>query len=127
MGGEIFVGIPNDDDSGNMNFDDGMFGDPQPIASQAPAGPACWTPTATNQDITDWVTQTQGDETMQYTVPAGNYLPSGSWTSLVGATLNGDWTIRVADLWPQDNGFIFKWTIAFDPTIVQNCSGPTVQ
>src|SRR5262252_7799978 len=29
-GGEIFLGIPNDDDSGNMMLDDGLNGDPPP-------------------------------------------------------------------------------------------------
>ncbi len=125
MGGEIFVGIPNDDDSGNGELDDGMDGDPPPTPGVG--WDYCWTPTATKPDITDWVTQTQGDLTVQYTVPAGNYGASGAWTQLMGATLNGDWTIRIADLWPEDNGFLFKWSIAFDPTIVQNCSGPVIQ
>jgi subtilisin-like proprotein convertase family protein len=60
-------------------------------------------------------------------LPPDNYQASGKWTSLVGATLNGDWEIRVADLWPIDNGYIFSWSIAFDPTIVQDCSGPPIQ
>ena len=47
--------------------------------------------------------------------------------ALIGAPLNGDWTIFVQDKWAIDNGFIFKWSINFDPTIVQDCSGPIIQ
>ena len=43
------------------------------------------------------------------------------------ATLNGDWTISVTDLWPIDAGKLHDWTIAFNPAIVQDCSGPVIQ
>jgi subtilisin-like proprotein convertase family protein len=60
-------------------------------------------------------------------LPPGNYQVAGDWNSLVGATLNGDWSIFVHDKWAIDNGFIFSWSIAFDPTIVQECSTPPIQ
>ena len=41
--------------------------------------------------------------------------------------LNGEWTIIVTDLWPIDNGFMFEWSIAFDPSLVVDCEGPIIQ
>jgi hypothetical protein len=61
-------------------------------------------------------------------IPAGNYLPDdGTFSALQGAQLNGNWTFRITDLWAQDNGFIFDWTIQFDPSLVSDCSNPIIQ
>jgi hypothetical protein len=124
-GGEIFLGIPNDDDSGNGQLDDGLNGDPPPTPGVG--WDYCWIPGASNPDMLAFVHNTAGDATVQYTLPAGNYSAAGPWSTLIGSTLNGDWEIIVTDLWAEDNGFIFKWSIAFDPSIVQNCSGPPIQ
>lgn len=62
--------------------------------------------------------------TRNYTDSQGNsyndkYLPGGSYTSyepfsnLIGAPLNEDWTIWIKDHLPQDNGWIFNWSISF--------------
>ena len=94
----------------------------------------CWKPTATKKamlpyananGMMDHVSSCLGNSVDE--LPAGDYQAAGAWIGLLGATLNGDWEIRVADLWPMDNGYIFGWSIAFDPTIVQDCSGPPVQ
>ena len=60
-------------------------------------------------------------------LPPGDYQASGSWDGLVGASLNGDWEIFVQDQWEEDNGFIFQWSIAFDPALVTDCSGPVIE
>lgn len=52
------------------------------------------------------------------TVPAGEYLPCGDMCDLVGCPLNGVWTFYVHDQWLGDDGFLFDWSIEFDPTIV---------
>ncbi|MES2837845.1 MAG: choice-of-anchor L domain-containing protein [Bacteroidota bacterium] len=50
----------------------------------------------------------------------GKYLPAGSYQSyeslagLVGAPLNGNWTLRVTDSNPQDNGWVFDWGISLN-------------
>ena len=31
------------------------------------------------------------------------------------------------DKWGIDNGYIFDWSIAFDPTIVSTCDDPVIQ
>ena len=42
------------------------------------------------------------------------------------SSLNGKWTMRVTDLWPIDNGFMFNWSITFDPSLVDDCNGPII-
>ncbi len=56
----------------------------------------------------------------------GDYKSMSIWTALGGVPLNGDWTMRVTDLWRLDNGFVFHWSISFDPTLVADCSGPII-
>ncbi len=95
----------------------------------------CFTPTATNPDPISYAnagsTMTQepycGGGSTVPGIPAGNYQASSGFATLIGSTLNGDWELSVTDLWPIDNGYIFKWSIAFDPSIVVNCSGPVIQ
>ena len=62
-----------------------------------------------------------------HTIPAGNYIPMNPFGGLAGAPLNGDWEIRVTDLFAVDNGTLGGWTITFDPSLVTDCSGPIIQ
>jgi hypothetical protein len=59
-------------------------------------------------------------------MPPGDYAAADDWNALIGAPLNGDWTLSVTDLWPIDNGYIFEWSISFDPTTVEDCSSPLI-
>ncbi len=52
------------------------------------------------------------------TVPAGSYLPCGDFCDLVGCPLNGVWTLNIHDQWLGDDGFLFNWTMDFNPEIV---------
>jgi hypothetical protein len=86
----------------------------------------CWTPTATNPPILAYVNQ-NGTMNLWHThdvLPPGDYQAAQSFTHLIGATLNGDWTISVTDLWPYDAGKIHSWTISFNPMIVTDCDPP---
>jgi len=47
-------------------------------------------------------------------LPAGSYTPYQSFMNLVGVPLDGVWTIWVKDHNPQDNGWIFNWSISFN-------------
>ncbi len=51
------------------------------------------------------------------TLPSGTYQSYQPLTNFLGCPLNGEWTIEVTDLWPIDNGYIFSWSIAFDPDL----------
>lgn len=51
------------------------------------------------------------------------YHPDGSMTNLVGCPLNGNWYIEVVDGYRQDNGYIFDWELALDPSLLpDSCS-----
>ena len=63
----------------------------------------------------------------QLTAAPGDYAAADPWTTLNGSPLNGQWKFVVTDLWPMDNGFLFDWTISFDPQAVGDCSGPIIE
>jgi len=108
VGPEIYIGIPNDNDEGN----------PMPGTGYD----YCWTmnPPAVATMVNSGVGSPK-------TVPAGDYLPDVPFTALQGADLNGMWTFRVTDMYGFDNGFLFKWSINFDPSLVVDCSGPIIE
>jgi hypothetical protein len=120
-GGELYLGMANDcDDAAN------------PVPGVG--ADYCWKPTATTPPMLDFAdnggTMNQVANCFGSTseeIPPGDYQASDPWTTLIGATLNGDWEIVVTDLWPEDNGYIFKWSIAFDPSVITDCSDPVIQ
>lgn len=104
MGGETFLGNANDSDDADA-----------PVAGQGME--YCWTPGA----ATTMMTAATGHQ-----LSPGDYKSDAPWSALTGATLNGTWEMRVTDLWPIDNGFLFAWSIKFDPSLVSDCSGPII-
>ncbi len=72
----------------------------------------CWTPNATNPN---WVEY--GKVNQPTTLPPDDYQSLEPLDQLQGCPLNGEWTLKVADRWPVDNGFIFSWGIDFDPSL----------
>ncbi len=46
------------------------------------------------------------------------YHPDQSFASLIGCPLNGSWYIEVVDGWSIDNGYIFGWELALDPSLL---------
>jgi len=108
VGSEVFVGTPNDND------------DIQPVPGTGAS--YCWKPDATNAAMLDYA-----NTTSVHDLPPGDYQSAKPFTDLIGAMLNGDWMIKVTDLWPIDNGYIFEWSISFNPQIVEDCSTPPVQ
>lgn len=103
-GSEIFMGQPNESDEG---------GTPIPGVGAE----YCWRPTAVNLPMLEYVNANP----QIHDLPAGDYQSVTAFNALEGCTLNGEWTIRVTDLWGIDNGFIFSWGISFDPSIVEDC------
>jgi hypothetical protein len=116
-GGEIFLGHPLGTDIDCLN------------CTMEAGADYCWKPTATNMPMLPYVNN--GGAMLSYLghdeLPPGDYQASDPWSNFIGATLNGDWTIVVTDLWPEDAGKIHSWSISFDPSIVQDCSGPVIQ
>ncbi|MBK8499175.1 MAG: proprotein convertase P-domain-containing protein [Flavobacteriales bacterium] len=93
-GGATFLGVPVDNDL-------------TPNA-QGTCYTYCWSPTATNGT---WVDNAGG------TLPAGTYESLNPFSGLIGAQLNGTWTIQICDMWASDNGFLCDWDITFDPSL----------
>lgn len=46
-------------------------------------------------------------------LPSGSYASSGSLNGLIGAPLNGNWTLVITDNIPNNNGWVFDWSISF--------------
>jgi hypothetical protein len=117
-GGEIYLGGANDSDP-----------DDAPVPGTGLE--YCWTPTATVETLKDDGTPggtpgpTQAYGSHQQLTP-GDFKSVAPWAALTGVELNGAWTMRVTDLWGIDNGFMFKWTIQFDPSLVSDCAGPII-
>lgn len=78
----------------------------------------CFTPTATTP-IWQGATQSQPDGT---SIVPGDYASEGPWTAIANAPLNGTWELRVTDLWGSDNGFLFNWSMEFDPALQPGCA-----
>ena len=77
----------------------------------------CWTNDG-NQTWLEW-----GDSNDDFgieTLPPNNYASHENLNALEGCPLNGEWTIAVEDLWGQDNGFIFSWSLDFNPDLYPN-------
>lgn len=89
----------------------------------------CWTPTATNEMI-NYMTGAVAPTTMmsggEKILSPGDYKSTTPWGALTGTSLNGMWTMRVTDLWVEDNGFMFSWSISFDPSLVTDCGNPII-
>lgn len=50
--------------------------------------------------------------------PNGVYLPQQSFDNLIGCPLNGAWTLHIQDNLAQDDGYVFNWSLNFDPILL---------
>ncbi|GAB5416790.1 MAG: hypothetical protein Crog4KO_22790 [Crocinitomicaceae bacterium] len=53
-----------------------------------------------------------GNTYTDYYLPAGSYTPAQGFAALLGAPLNGTWSLIVTDNYALDNGYIFDWSIS---------------
>jgi subtilisin-like proprotein convertase family protein len=111
-GAEVFVGTPNDSDEI----------DPEPGEGKQ----YCWRPVSLRPPMLIYANQV-APEAQHLDLPAGDYATAKPVAALLGASFNGDWTLRITDLWQDDNGYIFSWAVAFEPSLVQDCSTPPIQ
>ena len=96
-GGGRLLGIPVDDDT-----------KPNDMGT---CGNYCFTPSAANGFLYQAASEGQ-------TIPYGNYKSIDPLTNLLGCPLNGNWTLRIGDKFPSDNGFLCSWSLDFNPTII---------
>ncbi|MCB0563171.1 MAG: proprotein convertase P-domain-containing protein [Phaeodactylibacter sp.] len=104
---EIHLGIP---------FEADDFNTPDP-PGQGVGYDYCWTPTSTNGTWTEYAQANDPGGPVEYTLPAGDYESFEGLDALLGCPLNGEWTIIVTDRWASDNGWIFEWSIDFNPSL----------
>lgn len=95
-GGGTYLGDPIDNDASETNPGTGWD--------------YWWSPSATNGT---WLTESNNYTTL----PSGTYQSQAPWSNLIGCPLNGVWTIIVTDTWGIDNGFVFDWSLEFDPSL----------
>jgi len=109
----VYLGDANDGDDASAGAT------PQPGTGKK----YCFTPTATTQV---WqgplITAADG---FGDTITPGDYASEGPWNVIAGAPLNGTWELRVTDLWGDDNGFLFSWSMEFAPALAPGC-GPVI-
>ncbi len=107
--GETHLGIPVDPDPpGHPNAIQTPWG----VIVPGTGWDYCWTPNATRGTWRQYATANQPGR-----LPSGNYNSFQPLTNLLGCPLNGEWTLRVIDRWAADNGFIFNWSINFNPNL----------
>jgi len=98
-GGPVFLGVPDQND------------DMVPVPGQG--FDYCWTPDATQGTMLEFA-----NNNAVQTLPAGNYNAAEPLDALLGCPLNGTWTLTVEDFLTLDNGFLFSWSVLFDPSIL---------
>jgi len=106
----IYLGDANDGDDASSGVS------PQPGVGKK----YCFTPTATTpiwQGATIPASDGFGEE-----ITPGDYASEGPWNAIANAPLNGTWELRVTDLWADDNGFLFSWSMEFDPALQPGCA-----
>jgi len=99
IGHEVLLGVPHQSDS-------------QSPAFQGIGWDYCWTPSG-NQTWTEFSLSTSGT----ITLPEGDYASFEPLDNLIGCPLNGEWVLTVTDLWGVDNGWLFGWSINFNPDL----------
>lgn len=106
MGEPCAVG-PTDGGQGNSNTDPGIGYN------------YCWQATSTYLTMVDesnsftytYTNPCDGSQQSDKYLPAGSYQPYEGFENFIGAPLNGAWTITVTDEIPNNNGYIFDWSI----------------
>lgn len=98
--GIVYLGEPVDDDE--------LL--PEPIPGKGYE--YCWKMNAPNGTWNDYVLKNSPK-----TLPSGVYAPYQSFDNLYGCPMDGLWTINVNDLWNSDNGYVFYWSMQFNPDL----------
>ncbi len=49
---------------------------------------------------------------------SGSYLPVEPFSGLVGCPVNGNWTLKLSDHTPGDNGWMFWWQLVFTDSLM---------
>ena len=79
----------------------------------------CWTSTPTyvtmvgeSNNFTRNYTDGMGNNYTDQYLPAGSYEPFEPLANLLGADMDGNWTMEITDNIGLDNGYVFEWNIS---------------
>tara|TARA_B100000809_G_scaffold133200_1_gene130924 strand:+ start:100 stop:8400 length:8301 start_codon:yes stop_codon:yes gene_type:complete len=79
----------------------------------------CWNSTPTfvtmvgeSNSFTHTIPSSTGGTYTDNFLPAGSYEPFEPLGNLLGALMDGNWTMEITDNMNQDNGYIFEWNIS---------------
>jgi subtilisin-like proprotein convertase family protein len=86
----------------------------------------CWQNTASyGTMVAESSTQTysytnicDGSTQIDHYLPADSYLPFDSFDQLIGAPMNGNWSITINDNVAINDGFIFDWSLTLQSNLV---------
>ncbi|MCB9335516.1 MAG: hypothetical protein H6586_05165 [Flavobacteriales bacterium] len=89
------------------------------------SNPTYLTMVAESGNFTRNYTDGQGHNYSDNYLPAGSYEPFEPLANLLGASMDGNWTLEIKDQFTLDNGYIFEWNISLvgalpDSTVVIN-------
>jgi len=89
------------------------------------ANPTYGTMVAESGNFTHTIPASTGGTYTDNYLPAGSYTPDEPLSQLLGATMNGNWTMEITDNLGLDNGYVFEWNISLvgglpDTTVVIN-------
>ncbi|MGV3630700.1 MAG: gliding motility-associated C-terminal domain-containing protein [Bacteroidota bacterium] len=125
------VALINSYDPGHVNggFDGGgtFLGDADDNGNQTPGIGWEYCFSTDNNNFENMGTELDNGNTVPTTIsggdamnPDGIYYPESSFADFIGCPLNGDWTIHVRDNLSVDDGYIFEWSLLFDPELFPN-------
>ena len=106
-GNEIQIGTPDESD-------DAL---PQNPPLKGVGFDYCFSTTAPNLDLDSYASL---NLPLGGTIPAGGYRYVGSINDLMGTPLNGVWKVVFKDRKTGDNGWLFNWSLEFDPILFPN-------
>lgn len=108
--GNQFIGEPVDNTTGDI-------GTPYTYCFDNVSG-TTWEDAALAGSTYTYTDNSGVTHTNQSYIPGGAYQPIDPLSGLVGCPLNGDWSIVITDNLAADDGYIFSWTMNFNPSIV---------
>lgn len=76
------------------------------------SAPTYLTMVAESNNFTRNYTDAQGHNYTDTYLPAGSYESFDPLSNLIGATMNGNWTMEITDQFSLDNGYIFEWNVS---------------
>jgi subtilisin-like proprotein convertase family protein len=76
------------------------------------ANPTFLTMVAESGNYTHTIPSSTGGTYTDNYLPAGSYQPFQPMSNLLGASMDGNWTMEVTDQFALDNGYIFEWNIS---------------